>query len=313
MQALPHAARTPPRGRAGAASERPIGMLHLQNIRRQALGIACLAMALAAPALAAARPSSSVYLEDLTSTELRARIEAGTTTILVPIGGTEQSGPHIALGKHNVRAHVLAGRIAQRLGNAVVAPTVAYVPEGSITPPAGHMRFAGTISIPDAAFESLLEASARSFCQHGLREVFFLGDHGGYQKSEEKVAARLNRAWSAPGAEGCHAHALLDYYDATQGPYVAELKRRGYSDAEIGLHAGLADTSLMLAVDPSLVRTEQLAAGAKAGVAGGVRGDPTRASAELGQIGVQQQIDASVAAIRAAEHAQALQNSSKHK
>lgn len=265
-----------------------------------------MALALAAPALAS--PASSVYLEELTSPELRARIEAGTATVLVPIGGTEQSGPHIALGKHNVRARVLVGRIAQRLGNAVVAPVVAYVPEGAITPPSGHMRFPGTISIPDAAFEALLEASARSFCQHGLREVFFLGDHGGYQKNEEKVAARLNRAWSTgTGTAGCHAHALLDYYEATQGAYVAELKRRGHGDAEIGLHAGLADTSLMLAVDPSLVRPDQLAAGARAGVAGGVRGDPTHATAELGQIGVQQSIDASVAAIRA------VQNSSKHK
>src|SRR5437764_766477 len=215
-----------------------------------------------------AQPPRSVYLEDLTWTEVRAEAKAGKTIVLVPVGGTEQSGPHIALGKHNVRAHILAGRIAQRLGNAVVAPVVSYVPEGSITPPAGHMRFAGTISVPDAVFEGLLEASARSFCQHGLREVFFLGDHGGYQKSEEKVAARLNHAWSAAGNGGCHAHALPDYYDATQGPYVAELKRRGYGDAEIGLHAGLADTALMLAVEPSLVRQEQLGAAARAGAAG---------------------------------------------
>jgi creatinine amidohydrolase/Fe(II)-dependent formamide hydrolase-like protein len=293
-------------------------MLHLQNTRRQALGIACmaLALALAAPASAAARPSASVYLEDLTSPELHARIEAGTATVLVPIGGTEQSGPHIALGKHNARARVLAGRIAERLGNAVVAPVIAYVPEGAITPPNGHMRFAGTISIPDATFESLLEASAKSFCQHGLREVFFLGDHGGYQKSEQKVAERLNRSWSGSGSKeggGCRAHALLDYYDVTQGAYVAELKRRGHGDAEIGLHAGLADTSLMLALDPSMVRQDQLAAGAKAGVAGGVRGDPTRATAELGQIGVQQQVEASVAAIRAAEQTKPVPNSSKHK
>ena len=275
-----------------------------------------LASAIVAPPLAQARAaadaSGSVSLEDLTSTELRARIDAGTATVLVPIGGTEQSGPHIALGKHNVRARVLAGRIAERLGNAVVAPTVAYVPEGSISPPAGHMRFAGTISIPDAAFESLLEASARSFCAHGLREVFFLGDHGGYQKNEAKVAARLNQAWSRSGNAGCRAHALLDYYDVTQGAYVAELKRRGYGAAEIGLHAGLADTSLMLAVDPSLVRQDRLAEGKRAGVAGGVRGDPTHASAELGRIGVQQQIDASVAAIRAARQSRAVQNSPTH-
>jgi creatinine amidohydrolase/Fe(II)-dependent formamide hydrolase-like protein len=282
-------------------------------------------MALAQPLIpllsrpAAAAPAqngagAAVYLEDLTSPELGARIAAGTATVLVPIGGTEQSGPHIALGKHNVRARVLAGRIAVQLGNAVVAPTVAYVPEGSIDPPAGHMRFPGTISIPDAAFEGLLEGSARSFCRHGLREVFFLQDHGGYRKSVDRVVARLNgdRAWAA---RGCRANALHEYYDATQEGYVADLKRRGFKDAEIGLHAGLADTSLMLAVDPALVRTGQLAAGAKAGPGGGVRGDPTRASAELGQIGVQRQVDESVKAIRAAlgQHSQNPQNPTQPK
>jgi creatinine amidohydrolase/Fe(II)-dependent formamide hydrolase-like protein len=247
----------------------------------------------------------------MTSPELHARIAAGATTVLVPIGGTEQSGPHLVLGKHNVRAHVLAGKIAQHLGNAVVAPVVAYVPEGAITPPVGHMRFAGTISIPEATFESILEAAARSFCQHGLRHVFFLGDHGGYQKSEEKVAARLNREWGS--AQACRAHALFDYYQVTQTTYVGDLKRRGHSDAEIGVHAGLADTALSLAVDPSLVRSDMLAAGARSGPASGVRGDPTRATAELGRIGVERIVDASVGAIRAALQARAVQNPSKPK
>jgi creatinine amidohydrolase len=274
-------------------------MFHLQTTwRRRALGTAGMALAFAmpatCPAAATATASASVYIEELTSPELQARIDAGATTVLVPIGGTEQSGPHIALGKHNARARILAGRIAQRLGNATVAPVIAYVPEGSITPPAGHMRFAGTISISESAFEAILESTARSLCRHGVRDVFFLGDHGGYQKNEEQAAARVNTKG------GCRAHALLDYYQATQTAYVADLKRRGFGDAEVGLHAGLADTSLSLALDPSDVRTGLLAAGAKAGKGGGVHGDPTRSSAELGRLGADRIVDASVAAIRAA-------------
>ena len=238
----------------------------------------------------------SVQIEKLTSPELRERIAAGATIVLVPIGGTEQNGPHMVLGKHNVRARMLAAAIAQRLGNALVAPVIAYVPEGSISPPAAHMRFAGTISIPPAAFESVLEGAARSFKQHGFRHVFFLGDHGGYQKSEERVAARLNREWARDPA--CRVHALLDYYQVTQGPYVAALKQRGFGQAEIGSHAGLADTALTLAVDESLVRNVMLKEMAKPGADSGVSGDPRRATAQLGQVGVQQVIQASVAAIR---------------
>ena len=249
----------------------------------------------------AAGPASSAYLEDLTWTELRDRIAAGATTVLVPIGGTEQSGPQMALGKHNQRVKVIAGRIAQKLGNAVVAPTIAYVPEGAVEPPAGHMRFAGTISISEAAFEALLEGAARSFRQHGFREIVLLGDHGGYQKSLERVAAKLNREWAArPGAK---VIALVDYYRVSQIDFVEALKAKGFSVDEIGTHAGLADTALMLAIDPAMVRADALATAANAGPREGVHGDPRRATAELGQIGIALQVERSVQVIRDAVRA----------
>ena len=267
------------------------------GLRRVLLTTAMLA--LIAPACGA--PPGSTYLEDLTWTELRDRIAAGATTVLVPIGGTEQSGPHIALGKHNARARVLAGRIAQRLGNAVVAPTIAYVPEGAIDPPAGHMRFAGTISVSDASFEALLEATARSFRQHGFRDVVLLGDHGGYQKSLERVAAKLNREWAA--RPGCKVIALVDYYRVTQTDFVDALKAKGFGADEIGSHAGLADTSLMLAIDPTMVREGALAQAAQAGPREGVHGDPRRASAALGQIGIDRVVERSAQLIRDATRA----------
>ncbi len=258
------------------------------------------ALTLAAPAFAA--PPASPHLEEMTSPELRERIAAGATTVLVPIGGTEQNGPHMVLGKHNVRVRVLAARIAQKLGHAVVAPVLAYVPEGSIEPPAAHMRWAGTISISEATFEALLESAARSFRRHGFRDVVFLGDHGGYQKSLERVAAKLNREWNATAVSAerwaARAHALAEYYRVTQTEVVEGLKSRGFKAEEIGSHAGLADTALALAVDPGLVRQELLAGGRKAGPDEGVLGDPRRATAEAGQAGVERIVEASVAAIR---------------
>src|ERR1043165_8901149 len=77
------------------------------------------------------RPDT-VSLEDLTSPELADLVRSGATTLIVPVGGTEQNGPHMALGKHNVRVKVLAQRIATMLGNALVAPVIAYVPEGGV-------------------------------------------------------------------------------------------------------------------------------------------------------------------------------------
>src|SRR5258708_12116951 len=105
-------------------------------------------LAWAAATSAFAQAPKSVYLEDLTWTEVRDATAAGKTTIIVPIGGTEQSGPHIALGKHNVRVKILAGKIAAPLGNALAAPVVAYVPQRPTCPPPRHMRFPPPLSLP---------------------------------------------------------------------------------------------------------------------------------------------------------------------
>jgi len=236
----------------------------------------------------------SVELEALTWTEVRAALQAGTTTIIIPAGGTEQNGPHMALGKHTVRARVLAGRIAAALGDTLVAPVLAYVPEGAITPPAGHMRFPGTISIPDATFKSTVEAAARSFRQAGFTHIVLLGDHGGYQPLLRQAAATLNKEWAGSGVR---AHFIEDYYRATETSYVQALRAKGLTDAQIGSHAGAADTSLTLAIDPALVRNDRLSS---RGVADGTQGDPSASSAALGQLGVELIVSQTVAAIRKA-------------
>src|SRR5437762_9559516 len=242
-----------------------------------------LAVLLLATAPALAQAPQTVFLDELTSNELRDQVRAGRRTIIVPIGGTEQNGPHMVLGKHNVRVRVLADRIALALGNALVAPVVAYVPEATIDPPAAHMRFPGTISVPERAFEAVLESAARSFKRHGFRDIVFIGDHGGYQKSEQAVAARLNREWAASPTR---VHAIVAFYEITQSRYRELLQRRGFTDEEIGTHAGAADTSLALAVDPSLVREDRLQTAAADGQKSGVYGDPRRSSAELGGLGI---------------------------
>ena len=248
-----------------------------------------LVLAVIGPAHAA---PPSVQLEELTWTEVKAALQSGTTTIIIPAGGTEQSGPHMALGKHNVRARVLAGRIAATLGDTLVAPVLAYVPEGAISPPVGHMRFPGTISIPDAAFKSTVEAAARSFRQAGFTHIVLLGDHGGYQALLKQAAADLNKEWAG---HGVHAHFIAEYYGATQTAYVQALRAKGLSDAQIGEHAGVADTSLMMAIDPAYVRADRLG-----GVADGTQGDPAASSAALGQLGVDLIVSQTVAAIRKA-------------
>ena len=259
--------------------------------------LALLGLALLCLARTAHAAPPSVFLEELTWTELRDALRAGTTTVIVPVGGTEQNGPHMALGKHNVRVKLLAGKIAAALGNAVVAPVLAYVPEGSISPPAAHMRFAGTITISDEAFRATLDSAARSFKQHGFKDVVFIGDHGSYQSQLKVVADKLNRDWAATPVR---AHFIGAYYRVEQDGFAAALRAKGLTEAQIGTHAGSADTALMLALEPSMVRTDQLARAAREGSAGGALGDPQAATVALGQQGVDLIVTQTVAAIRSA-------------
>jgi len=244
-----------------------------------------------------AAAAASLQLDDLTWTEVREGLRAGTTTVIIPVGGTEQNGPHMALGKHNVRAAALSARVAAKLGHTLVAPVMPYVPEGRISPPAGHMRFPGTISVPEDAFAAVLAGAARSLKQHGFLDVVLIGDSGNYQRQLKDIAARLNREWAGTGAR---AHYVAAYYDAATTDFAQALRARGITQRQIGTHAGIADTSLLMAIDESRVRADRLAAPGAADPSSGVTGEPSQSTAALGRIGVDMIIDKTAAAIRLA-------------
>uniref|UniRef100_A0A6P4FIJ1 Uncharacterized protein LOC108051512 n=1 Tax=Drosophila rhopaloa TaxID=1041015 RepID=A0A6P4FIJ1_DRORH len=238
-----------------------------------------------------AEAAPQVELQRLTWTEIRDALNAGYNTIIVPVGGTEQSGPYIAVGKHNVRAQALADRIAHQLGNTLVAPVIAYVPEGSTSPRTSHMRFPGTISVTPAVFDGLLKSAAESFRVQGFRLVAFIGDHGGYRAEMCKTVTQINQSWSGTGT---HAACINSYYTVIAGTYDDTLRQKGLG-AAVGTHADLSDTSLMLAVDPSMVRTAALRNAPQPKTADGVYGgDPRGATAELGEIGADMQVNAAV-------------------
>ena len=248
----------------------------------------------AADSGADARATGTVFIEEMTWTEIRDAIDGGMTTVILPTAGTEQNGPHMVMGKHRYIIEEASDRIARELGNALVAPTVTYVPEGDVDPPSGHMRFAGSITLPNEFFMKLVEYAARSFRVHGFTDIVFIGDSGGNQRGMQAVAELLNEEW---GGEGAAAHFIGDYY-ANNG-FRDWLMEQGETDETIGRHAGISDTSILLYVEPAHIRQDQLAPGG--GFEGsGVSGDPTRASAEYGEVGMEMRVDAAVRQIRAA-------------
>ena len=194
------------------------------------------------------------WLEELTWMEIRDLIADGTTTVIVPTGGIEENGPYLATGKHNLILEATCPEIARRLGNALCAPIVKFVPEGNIDPPTGAMRFPGTISLSAETYVALLTDIAGSLRQAGFKDIVMIGDSGGNQAGMADTAERLNAAWPA-----ARVHFVREFYD----PGWEETER--YTEEELGVaesrHDGHHDdiwvTAMMMVTDPVQVRHAQ--------------------------------------------------------
>ncbi len=246
------------------------------------------------PMLLHAQRPDTVFFEDLTFDEIRDLIRGGARNVIVATGGTEDNGPHMIIGKHNYVLKYTTDKIARTLGNTLVAPIIAYVPEGAWEPAAGHMLKPGSISLPDdKGFTDLLEAAANSMKASGFKNVIFLGDSGGNQNGMKAVAEKLNAAWKGAGVRVLF---IPDYYTkshADQEKYIAS--KLGIPQAEIGNHANIMDTSEVMFINANWIRLTKLEKGTPAN---GVSGDPTRATPQLGQIFLQIKIDNAVSQIK---------------
>lgn len=217
--------------------------------------------------------------------------KAAGTILAIPLGATEQHGPHLPLGTDTVVAAALADGLARQRSDVVVAPALAYGASGE------HAGFAGTLSIGTAVATQVLVELVRS--ADAYRGIVLVNAHGG--NAEAVQAACL-----VASSEG------RDVLAWTPTSTVVELAARsngGRPDA----HAGWLETSIMLAVDPATVRRalaspgnirpvgelagELRRRGVRAVSENGVLGDPTGSSASAGRAILEAAVTDLVAAV----------------
>ncbi len=209
---------------------------------------------------------NTVWIEEMTWMDVRDSLKAGHTTAIIATGGMEPNGPWLVTGKHNYVLRTNCEAIARKLGNALCAPIVEYVPEGRIEPPSGHMRSPGTISLREETFQSLLTDIAHSLKVHGFKNIIMIGDSGGNQNGQKAVADKL----TAQFAGSALVATIPGYYTAPPGtPNV--LRQLGVTKdgmPDDGLHDSPGITLNMLLTDPNSVRWEARVKAKKATING---------------------------------------------
>ncbi len=195
---------------------------------------------------------NTVWIEEMTWMDVRDSLKAGHTTAIIATGGMEPNGPWLVTGKHNYVLRTNCEAIARKLGNALCAPIVPFVPEGRIEPPSGHMRSPGTISLREETFQSLLTDIAHSLTMHGFKNIIMIGDSGGNQNGQKAVADKL----TAQFAGSAFVATIPGYYTAPPGtPNV--LRQLGVTKdgmPDDGLHDSPGITLNMMLTDPNSVR-----------------------------------------------------------
>ncbi len=233
----------------------------------------------------------SVWLEELTWMEVRDLMGAGMRTVLIPTGGIEQSGPYLVLGKHNVILRATMEAVARKLGDALVAPIVAFVPEGDHEPPSLHMRYPGTVSVTQETFQAILTDVATSMKTHGFEHVILLGDSGPNRDGMAAVAERLAAQWQGSGTR---IHYVPEYYTFDYNGWIAD---QGIEEVIEGLHDDVRHSSIMMLVDPTTVRMEERMRAGNFSI-NGVELAPVEATLALARGLVDAQAEETVQAIR---------------
>ena len=234
----------------------------------------------------------TLRIEEMTWQQVKEAMEQGYRRVIVALGSIEQHGPHLPLVTDTLIGDMLALRVAEKLGNTLVAPTIR--PGCS----EHHMRFSGSLSISSELLAAITRAYCESLARHGFQSILLLPSHGGNFATVARILPELSRDLAAKIVGYSDLVDFTKVQDAIVAPF-------GVTPPESGAHAGCSETSLILAERADLVHMDQaqvgfvgdfvkLAQDLKPGGAGfgtkfddispiGVLGDPRGARADIGR------------------------------
>ncbi len=225
--------------------------------------------------------NKNLLIENQTWRELQENIKQGYDRIIIPTGGFEQNGPYLTLDKHQVVVGYTSLEIAERLGKTLVAPVVRFSPQSL-----EHLNFTGTLAAEEDVYERQLMGIGEQLIKNGFNNLFFLGDSLHGQIGLEKVVQLLKDKY--PNKNLIYVKSYY-YYNK-----VKILEQKGYSQLEIGDHAGMLETSEVLHINKALVRHHSTKPKRMADFSG----EPTLANANLGKVLLEDKINNALVEIR---------------
>lgn len=226
----------------------------------------------------------TVLLEEMTWTEVEDALDDDLRTAVVAVGSVEQHGPHLPLLMDTLAGDAVAERVARELGDAVAAPTIR--PGCS----AHHMAFPGTITVSPETLMDTIRAYVRSLDEHGFEDVVLVPTHGGNFGPVNAVAPDVAREVDATVISLADLNLMMELMN--EG-----LREGGVDYQEPVIHAGAAETAIVLAVAEGLVRTDEMEMGREGEISvgrllnegfdavteNGVLGDPREGTADAGE------------------------------
>ena len=184
----------------------------------------------------------SIYLAECTDFEVATYLKTGET-VIVPVGATEQHGPHDPLGTDTFIANEVSLRLARRI-NALVAPVISYGVSSE------HRGFKGVAYITAATLAMVVQDICRSLAEVGFRRIILLNGHGSNSPALAPTARELRN--DLPIGTMVIPFTYTDGMKPDQSAH--------YIGPEVGFHANIGETSAVLAIDDTLVDMEKAVA-----------------------------------------------------